>query len=660
MTIYERFLNIGDECAAEFYKDENRSLFYRKSAALKKYFETLPLAKYDGRPLYPSGRRCEGKILQRDILGCIHFDMNEIKQRDTELFGFVKDNPIPYFSSYVPCDHTVAGNMFTHSMPNYERVCAEGFASYRDRIKNISNTDMREGLLLIIDGLECYIKRCTDYLISQNADEKLISTLRKVPMYPCENIYEAIVCWNFVMYLDTCDNLGCLAKGLVPYYKGEDISDLLDNLYDNLDENGGYSMSLATDGENPLVLQCLKALKGKRRPMTELFVDENTTDEIYNAAIGIIKSGGGQPSIYNRKILLDGLMKRFPEISHKDIEKFCGGGCTESMLAGLSCVGSIDAGINLALIFTKTMSESLCKCKSFNEFYGRFIADVSAVTDEVTEAISKSRVARSETVPHPMRTLLIDDCIDKGLDFYNGGARYSWSIVNFAGLINIIDSLAVIKDFIYDKKIYTPEKMLTLLKENNEAFLNEARNFKYSYGNGSSDTNNLAKAVSKDIFSMLDNKKLHLGLGFLPASIQFLTAASAGLNVGATPDGRHSGAPLCESLGAINGKDRNGPTVMLESVCSLALEKALGIPVVNLTVNPDIDSSVLIGLIKGYIQNGGIQLQLTCTDRKTLLEAYENPEMHKNLIVRVGGYSDYFHRVPRELQKSIIERSIYN
>jgi formate C-acetyltransferase len=258
-----------------------------------------------------------------------------------------------------------------------------------------------------------------------------------------------------------------------------------------------------------------------------------------------------------------------------------------------------------------------------------------------------------------MRTLLIDDCIDKGLDFYNGGARYSWSIVNFAGLINIIDSLAVIKDFIYDKKIYTPEKMLTLLKENNEAFLNEARNFKYSYGNGSSDTNNLAKAVSKDIFSMLDNKKLHLGLGFLPASIQFMTQAMAGKYIHATPDGRCDASPLCDSLAAIFGKDDKGPTALLKSVTSLDLEHALGIPVVNFNISESFKDETLEALIRGYMALGGVHMQVSCASRETLLDAYEHPELHNNLVVRVGGYSEYFNRLSDDLKKMIINRSIH-
>ena len=119
-------------------------------------------------------------------------------------------------------------------------------------------------------------------------------------MRPAENIFDAIEGWNFIMYLDCCDNLGCLADGLLPYYKGEDIVPLIGELYDNLDINEGYSMSLGLNGYHPMVYQCLKALAGKRRPMTELFVGKDTPDDIWELAFETIRSGGGQPAFYNK------------------------------------------------------------------------------------------------------------------------------------------------------------------------------------------------------------------------------------------------------------------------------------------------------------------------------------------------------------------------
>lgn len=134
--------------------------------------------------------------------------------------------------------------MWVHSMPYYERILREGFLSYIPRIEKIADTDMREGLLHLVEGLRVYSERCVRYLRDEGAPEELVSALEKIPMRPAENIFDAIEGWNFIMYLDCCDNLGCLADGLLPYYKGEDVVPLIGELYDNLDINEGYSMSL--------------------------------------------------------------------------------------------------------------------------------------------------------------------------------------------------------------------------------------------------------------------------------------------------------------------------------------------------------------------------------------------------------------------------------
>ena len=98
---------------------------------------------------------------------------------------------------------------------------------------------------------------------------------------------------------------------------------------------------------------------------------------------------------------------------------------------------------------------------------------------------------------------------------------------------------------------------------------------------------------------------------------------------------------------------------MLKSVTSLDLKRALGTPVLNFCIDPTIQDAHLKALILGYMQLGGLQMQITCTDTKTLLEAYENPDLHRNLVVRVGGYSDYFWKLSDELKRMIISRTIH-
>jgi formate C-acetyltransferase len=157
---------------------------------------------------------------------------------------------------------------------------------------------------------------------------------------------------------------------------------------------------------------------------------------------------------------------------------------------------------------------------------------------------------------------------------------------------------------------------------------------------------------------MTEGGELAFGEGFIAASILFQAQSDGGYNIGATPDGRHAHEPLADSLAAIFGKDKYGPTALLNSVTALDLKSALGTPVVNFNLTQRFDERILKGLTQAYISKGGMQLQISCVDKETLHDAYEHPENHANLIVRVGGFSEYFTRLSPALKRMIIDRTV--
>lgn len=652
--IYNKFKQIGEYAAMGAFETPERSLFYRKSLGIRRYYENCNLYEYDGKLLYPSGTKKENMLIRPYYLNGLDVDFSGMTDENRNLIELYTNDFYKY-SSKVPKQHCVAGDMYCHSIPNYGRIIREGFNSYAKRIEKIKDKDMREGLQNIYEGIKCYIARCVNYLEEVNADEKIVNALKKVPLEEADNIYEAIVSWNFIMYLDNCDNLGCLAKELYDFYNGENVMLLLENLYDNLDANNGYSMALGTE-YNALSIQCIKAAKGKRRPMIELFVDDNTPDEIWEVAFEVMRSGCGQPAFYNPK-LLERIQNKL-NVSNDDIKSFCGGGCTESMIAGLSNVGSVDAGINLLLIFEQVMYDYLPQAESFEDFYCEYIKKVRTIAEDVMKKISYSQMKRAELNPLPMRTFLMDDCIDCEKEFNSGGTRYKWSIINFAGIINVIDAMLAVKELVFYKNDYTVDDFLLSLRNNDVEFLKKCRNVSASFGKDDTESNVFSHRISRDIFSILDSQIPYLGGKFIPASIQFMSQVSAGKSIGATPDGRSDGMPLCDSLGAIFGKDINGPTALLKSVAALDLEQVLGVPVLNFNIDENWNDDILKALILSYMEIGGIQMQITCISRENLVAAYENPEMHKNIIVRVGGYSEYFYRLDDELKKKIINRTI--
>ncbi len=653
-TVSERFKKIGEFYAAGFYENPEQPLFMRFARALRRFYENCQLKPYGKEPLYPSGSKPGGCLVRPSFSYTVDVDWSGLNAADSELAEILKKD-LGVYSSAVPTEHTVGGNMYTHSYPNFRRIMAEGFDSYEARVRQIADESIRTGLLDLLCGIRGYHSRILRLIEKEAPDSKLYRALCKVPFKPTETLYEAIVCWNFVYYLDGCDNIGLPDADLIRFYRGEDVTELLRCFFKNVDANNGWSGALGSE-YNEITLQCLKAIKGLRRPSIELRVAPDMPNELWEAAIDSIRAGGGSPSLYNENGYTDALERAFPNIPKADISRFAGGGCTETMLAGMSNVGSLDAGINVALIFERFMRSYLTSSGTFEEFYCSFIQQYRSEALKVFEAISKSQELRAAYRPHPMRTLLIDDCIEKGKDYNGGGARYYWSVVNLAGMINVIDSLTVIDRLVFTDKLFSAEAFLKRLDEGEDflSYTNAPR-----HGADNDEANEMARRLSADLVSPFRDAKPYLGGAFLPSSIQFITYADAGKGVGATPDGRAAGSPLCDSIGAIHGNDKYGITALLNSAASICQKDMCGTPVLNVMLDSTRMSKSLRALVLGYFENGGMQLQITCVNREELLRAKERPDQYPNLIVRIGGYSEYFNRLSPELQQTVIERTEY-
>jgi len=146
---------------------------------------------------------------------------------------------------------------------------------------------------------------------------------------------------------------------------------------------------------------------------------------------------------------------------------------------------------------------------------------------------------------------------------------------------------------------------------------------------------------------------------YMTVSNQFTTYENAGRCVHATPDGRGDGEPLCDSLGSVHGKDTKGPTALLSSVAKLPLSRVTGTPVMNIRIRKEHLSTLLRPLVTAFFEKGGMQLQVSCLSREEMLDAIEHPEKHENLIVRVGGFSEYFNRLTPVLKQTVLARTEY-
>lgn len=649
----EFFASVREPFAFGFYEDESAPRMYRFANAYYRFFEAVDLPDYDGGPLYPCGVKYRSAYaVSPDFAQSASVNMERIKAKNN-------GEPIPELFrdlTYIRCKppHTVGGNTYTHAIPNFCRVEREGLDAYRNRVLACKDEVFRDSMLRTLDGIACYHRRCIAYLEEQNGDPVLLDALRKVPFQPAETLYEAVVCRNFMYYIDGCDNPGRLDADWFPFYRGENMESVFAAFFDNVDANSGWSSALGPD-YNELTLQILRAIRGKRRPSLELRVTPDMPDEIWEASADALRTGCGQPAFYNETLYQKGLAERFPHLSAADRLQFNGGGCTETMLAGISHVGSLDAGINTALVFSELLPQ-LPQFDRFEDFYDTLHAELCHVTQSVLDQVCVSYRDRAEKICQPIRTLLMDDCIDRELDFNCGGARANWSVINFAGMINVIDSLLAIRDLVYTRHTYTAEQFLSLLTAEDPTFYAKVKQCP-CFGVDNEQADLLASDFMQKLFSTLDGRKPPFGDAFLPSSIQFATYDTAGLHVPATPDGRKDRTPLCDSVGPLNGKAVGGPTAMLNSVSRLPLRKALGTPVLNLRLQKKALDRTLKPLVSAFFAQGGMQVQISCMDAAALRDAMEHPEKHEDLIVRIGGYSEYFNRLSPALKQSVLERT---
>ena len=660
-ALAKELFEAGEYFAAELVDNTDRTPLYRYARAQASYLAHAEMTPYDGGMLYPSGK-CMNKNEQNghiavkpDFSYTYTADLGRLAQRFPAAAQMLSDEFSKVAAIRGP--HTVGGAGYTHSFINYRRILSDGLEGYRARVTALPAGDFRDAMLCLLDGIETYRLRCVAHLTEAGAPEVLIRALQHVPNHPPQDLYEAVVAWNFVYYVDGCDDIGGLDRGLYPYYRGEDIRALLNELYRHVDINDGWSMPLGPQ-YNELTVQCIDAAHNIRRPNIQLLVTDDMPDAVWEAAYGSIGTSCGQPSFYNWPAYRQEIRRRLPQVTEEDLQYLAFGGCTETMIEGLSNVGSDDAGINTALIFDDYMRTNLGTTETFGAFMEGYVCEAERIIAGVCENLEEHRKTRAQFRPQPVRTLFVDDCIDRMLDFNAGGARYNWSVINVAGLINVIDSMQVIKTLVYDEKRYTAEEFLKKLDARDPVFLADCAN-QPKHGNDDASVNTIAETLSARIFSEFERHTCTPGGRYFPVSNQFTTYESAGYGIRATPDGRAANEPLCDSCGAIHGRDTHGPTALLSSVSALRLDLVLGTPITNIRISKKNLPKVLKPLTRGFFGQRGMQLQVTCASREELVDALAHPEKHENLVVRIGGFSEYFNRLSPTLKQTVIDRTEY-
>ena len=702
---------MGEIFAAGFFEEPEAPPVVRMARGLRRHLEQLAAPKWEGKPLYPAGgfdTWNRGMAVHFHYSHSLCYNPGALEQlcvrypESREMLDALSDvmGPYPKVGSQVDPEFWLGGDGYTHSIPHFGRICREGLDRHAERVAaHLEDAQQREdqeqisfytAMEDLLAGIRTWHGRCLGAIRAADISspeegttrKRLLAALERVPFQPARSFYEALVAPNFIFYLDGCDSLGRFDRDLGPFYEADVAKELLSAdeaiplvrlLWENVDANSAWNVALGgSTGEggpafNGLTRVCLQAAHSIRRPNLALRLRRDAPDEIFDDALDAIASGCGIPALYNEEGYRQALSDADLGLSSEDLADFAFGGCTETMVHGKSNVGSLDAGINLPQLLVKTLDGHLTAAADFVSLFDAYKEDLRRAIERLTQSVSRDQEQKARFQPQPLRSLLIDDCIDAGVDYNAGGARYNWSVINIGGLANVIDSLAAVRELVYEQRQISGAELLEALRADFAGYelLHRRLGNCPRFGNDQPEADALAEELSTFVFEEFGRHVPWRGGRFLPGCLMFVTYAGAGEKVAATPDGRRAGAPIADSAGPFQGRDRSGPTAMLRSVTRIAHHLAPGTLVVNARFSRESfdvpqQRARLRELIRTYFDLGGMQLQINVVDQEVLQDAIAHPESHQDLIVRVGGYSEYFNRLSPALKQSILERTIHS
>ena len=404
-------------------------------------------------------------------------------------------------------------------------------------------------------------------------------------------------------------------------------------------------------------------------PNIGLRIHRKNPDWLYDMAIESIKAGSGQPMLLNDAVWITNLKKL--GYSDRYANDYYNMGCVEIMIPGKQPNWGVTDPIAFPMLFEDVFSKYRDgkALNSYDSFFHEYCSVLKkAVLADKAEADSKIAQMPGRCFD-PLASLMIDGCLEKGCDMFQGGSELGthWSFYAY-GLGTAADAMYSIKKHVYEDGRFSIGQMAEIL-QNNFAGHEEIRLFLENrtphYGNDQE----AADVVACSILSEMCDAAMQLNTPhardkYVSTLFGYFFHIYHGEITGATANGRRKGEPLSDSMGPSQGKDINGPTSLLNSVLNLDHGNVTGGYALNLKISPEIiknetGTCALKALLQAYIMAGGPQLQAYLVDAQALRQAKLEPEKYQNLIVRVGGYCEYFVNLDASLQDEIITRTAY-
>jgi formate C-acetyltransferase len=284
---------------------------------------------------------------------------------------------------------------------------------------------------------------------------------------------------------------------------------------------------------------------------------------------------------------------------------------------------------------------------------------------QICLASNAGQLGRGLYSPNPYRSCLIEGCLEKGVDYRNGGPLYNHGQILGEAIADAGDSLWAVKKLVYDQKKYTMAELVKALDDNFVGHDQLYYDFSHceKFGNDCAEVDEITAKFINRCFELFNRTKTYRGGYFSGGCSPYNRAANVGRALGALPSGHKKGDPIiADCIGAHPGCDVNGPTSLIKSVLNFnhvlcgsgfVLQAKFDKKIFNSTKG----KQAFIALVKTFFACGGQQYTATVVSKEDLIDAKAHPELHRDLIVRVGGYSDYFVNLDEGLQDNIIART---
>ena len=412
------------------------------------------------------------------------------------------------------------------------------------------------------------------------------------------------------------------------------------------------------------------------QPGLSIHIAENTPDEFLLAGIKVIRQGHGYPSIFNPDTYVKEMVR-----AGKTVEDAREGGCSGCIEVGAFGKEAylLTGYLNTPKILEITLNNGIDPetgkklgletgdprtFKTFEELYEAWHKQMVYFVNLKLSVNNYIERMFSLYAPATFLSLYIDDCIEKGKDYYSGGARYNTTYIQCTGLGTITDCFTTLKKHVFEDHRYTMDKMLEACAKNwegEEKMRQYIRNRTPFFGNDDAYADTIAVRVYDDLVKAIEGRPNTRG-GKTQLNMLSTTCHNYfGSVCGATPNGRFAHFAISDGTSPAHGSDSHGPTAVIKSLGKLDQTKSggtlLNVRFVPALLKREEDQKKLASLIRTYFKFGGHHIQFNIVDTATLHDAQQHPDEYRDLLVRVAGYSDYFNDMTEQLQNEIIART---